>query len=327
MFRMKRINLIDDEEQDKVSKKIMLTHEPRVHLRDIGPYADFIMSLRKNGWAVIKNVVDIETVDKWKNQFYDYFSKEKNFENYHKWHNAHNIEKKLANCLRTPWEIRLDERVQEPFKQFWSCDKLSVSLDSFIYQKGGKKFKTPNFWVHCDQPLEWQGLRCIQGQLNLTDNDEAAFVCFEGSVQLHEELKNKTDDHKSRFLRIPTEYFLECLSEGRVKTVKVPMKKGDMLFWDSRLWHCSDYGKEQITEERLVQCVCMLPAKFESDLNKTKKWEYVLDRRTTSHWPYPTVVNPMQGRTYGDDGKIIDYDNLYTEPIDDLLSKIKSTFF
>ena len=55
-----------------------------------------------------------------------------------------------------------------------------------------------------------------------------------------------------------------------------------------------------------------------------KREKYFMERRMTSHWPYPIKVNSLQPRTYGDDSKNIDYSTLIKPNLDDYISIIKT---
>ena len=109
--------------------------------------------------------------------------------------------------------------------------------------------------------------------------------------------------------------------KDRKTVVEVPA--GAMAIWDSRLWHCNQYGDEP--EVRMVQYVCMLPKSHPKNTKamQKKRKKYVEEFRTTSHWPCPIKVNPKQPRTYGDSSLKIDYSVLKTPDLSDLEEKIK----
>ena len=50
--------------------------------------------------------------------------------------------------------------------------------------------------------------------------------------------------------------------------------------------------------------------KLNTKTEQTKRLKYFNEKRTTSHWPYKINVNSLQPQTYGDDNKLIDYNNL-----------------
>ena len=57
---------------------------------------------------------------------------------------------------------------------------------------------------------------------------------------------------------------------------------------------------------------------------KKKRFKYFQDRRTTSHWCYPIKVNSLQGRTYGNNELLIDYDLLSKPNLDPYMDTIKT---
>ena len=99
----------------------------------------------------------------------------------------------------------------------------------------------------------------------------------------------------------------------KLKDTKKILKvtKGSLVIWDSRTFHQNQYGKPK-SEERLVQYICYLPTdnKLNTKTEQTKRLKYFNEKRTPSHWPYKINVNSLQPPTYGDDSKLIDYDNL-----------------
>ena len=74
-----------------------------------------------------------------------------------------------------------------------------------------------------------------------------------------------------------------------------------------------------------VQYVCMLPRnnKKNSGAMSRKREKYFLERRTTSHWPYPIKVNSKQPRTYGNNDLLIDYDALPKIDLSNMEKEIK----
>jgi len=77
------------------------------------------------------------------------------------------------------------------------------------------------------------------------------------------------------------------------------VKAGSMVFWDSRTFHQNQYGR--VGEERIVQYISMLPKFDPKNTPKMteKRKKYFKERRTTSHWAYPIIVNGKLPQTYG----------------------------
>ena len=110
--------------------------------------------------------------------------------------------------------------------------------------------------------------------------------------------------------------------EESKRVLNVPA--GSLVLWDSKTFHQNQYGKAN-TEERLVQYVCFLPKNHKDNTTaiRKKRKQYLKDRRTTSHWPYPIRVNSLQPQTYGDNNRLINYDSIPIPNIDDMLPEIE----
>jgi hypothetical protein len=102
----------------------------------------------------------------------------------------------------------------------------------------------------------------------------------------------------------------------------VHVKAGDLVLWDSRTFHMG--ANIEVGEERLVQYVCFLPrnGSENSATEQTKRKKYLLDRRTTSHWPYRLKVNGTQPHTFGDPANSVDVEALVHDDLDDIMEDI-----
>lgn len=83
--------------------------------------------------------------------------------------------------------------------------------------------------------------------------------------------------------------------------------------------------ESQGSEERIVQYVCYLPKNHEKNTMamRKKRRKYFNERRTTSHWPCPIKVNGKQGRNFGNERLVIDYDALRAPKLDDMMEEIE----
>ena len=113
-------------------------------------------------------------------------------------------------------------------------------------------------------------------------------------------------------------------TDGFKKVLDV--KAGSLVLWDSRTFHQNQYGPIDSSrkEERIVQYVCFLPDNHIKNTTsmKTKRLKYFNERRTTSHWPAPISVNGLQPQVYGDNSKLINYNDLVPPNLDDLTDEI-----
>jgi hypothetical protein len=101
---------------------------------------------------------------------------------------------------------------------------------------------------------------------------------------------------RSKNWRLIDPEYLKTIEDTR-KVLKVDA--GDMVLWDSRTFHQSQYGSN---EERLVQYVCFLPRHHPVNTigQQSLRRKYYRKRVTTSHWPYP-----IQGVPYHPDEPLI----------------------
>ena len=185
------------------------------------------------------------------------------------------------------WFIKTDPDVQAVFKKLWNTDDLVTGFDGCCWIP--KEFNAiDTCWTHTDQAAAKKGLHCFQGFVSLTSNTERSFVAYEGSHLLHETYMKDRGLTGSKNWRL-----IDPESLKDLKRVVVKVNAGDMVLWDSRTFHQSQYGTN---EERLVQYVCFLPRNHEGNTpgQQRQRLKYFKNRRTTTHWPYPLCVNKKE---------------------------------
>ena len=187
------------------------------------------------------------------------------------------------------WYIKTDPAVQDVFKRLWNTDDLVTGFDGCCWIP--KEFNAvETCWTHTDQAASKRGLHCFQGFVSLTANVERSLVVYEGSHLLHETyMKDRGLTGAKNWRLIDPEYLKSIESSKRV----VKVDAGDMVLWDSRIFHQSQYGKN---EERLVQYVSFLPRNHPGNTpgQQRQRLKYFKNRRTTTHWPYPLCVNKKE---------------------------------
>lgn len=208
------------------------------------------------------------------------------------------------------WNTRCKPEVQEPFKQIFKTEELVCSFDGIGYvPKNG--VRRDNFWMHTDQAPNSIGFKSVQGIVALTSNKINSFMCIPGSHLFHQkyfENRKITGPKASQnWYRLENSQDYETHTGQTYRKVLVPLEAGDLLIFDSRLFHQNNQGG---SEERLVQYVTFSPRSGMKKTQSEKRHKYFQDRRTTSHWPYPVRVNSLQPQHYGDLTKVIDYANL-----------------
>ena len=224
------------------------------------------------------------------------------------------------------WDIRTNRSVRHVFAGLHGVadadNGLVASFDGSCYIAADCA-KTDNCWLHTDQAPKLLGRRCIQGFVSLTTNtsDGATFVCVPGSHLLHRDyfVANGLADGSSNFQKIERRH-VEALNPTQRVALDVPA--GSLVLWDSRTFHQNQYGTA--AEERRVQYVCYLPKDDpgNTEAMRAKRRQYLADKRTTSHWPYPLRVNGLQGQTFGNARRKIDYGALVEPDLGPYMAEI-----
>ena len=268
---------------------------------------EIIKNLRELGYCIVPNVINNDEIDEAKKLFFEWKNKIPNIDKIHDTIDPHGIFKfHQIGHQKHAWYLRTRQNIINIFKSIWNTDNLVVSFDGCCYINKNLN-KKDTIWTHTDQASNNSNLQCYQSFISLTDNEERTLIVYERSHLYHKEyFKNKKKSSK-RWNLIDHDV-LEKLKDTK-KILKV--NKGSLVIWDSRTFHQNQYGKPK-SEERLVQYICYLPKdnKLNTKTEQTKRLKYFNEKRTTSHWPYKINVNSLQPQTYGDDSKLIDYDNL-----------------
>jgi hypothetical protein len=269
--------------------------------------SDYFQDFATNGYCVIKGVLPFELGcgegDMLKEEIMT-------------WINEVNPQYETHGCIKRHevgqqtfmWNTRCRKEVQEPFKKLYGTEDLVTSFTGLGYFAKGV-VKKAHFWMHTDQAPKFQEFRCIQSAVSLTSNKLNTFMCIPGSHLFHKkyfESKSVKDLGKNwQVLESPEDY--ERHTGQKYNEVVVPLEAGDMIMWDSRLFHQNRQGHD---EERLVQYISFMPKRGRNPTQYAKRMKYFKTRRTTSHWSYPVHVNTLQTRHFGNPLKVINYDKL-----------------
>lgn len=277
--------------------------------------------LQQHGWVIIPDVLSEEEIEHAKTSFYSWQKTIPNHDTFYRKCVRYGIYQfhEVAHQYHA-WFIRTRPNVQNIFKMLWDCEDLIVSFDGtgYISQETNKK---DTIWTHTDQAPATKKLSCYQGLVSLTSNKERTFVVYDKSHLLHETyFDERNNDSKKNWNKIDPAY-LDTLKEHK-QVLHVPA--GALVIWDSRTFHQNQYG-EPGSEERIVQYVCYLPREHEKNTEamRKKRQKYYQERRTTSHWPTPIHVNPLQPQTYGDASLKIDYSTLTPPDLSSLKDEIQ----
>ena len=285
---------------------------------------NYIEDLNRDGYAIIPNIITPDELEEAREQFFNWKNQLTetipNFlENHHKI-NPHSIFKfHEVGHQRFMWFIRTRPKVQDVFKKIWNTDELTVGFDGCCWMPSDLN-KKDNIWTHTDQAPAYSGMKCIQGFVALTSNQERTLRVFKGSHNLHQDyFKSRNINHKINWELIEHDY-LEQIKESKIN-LNVPA--GSLVLWDSRTFHQNQYA--QPGEERVVCYISYLPKNNPNNnaSQQRKRRKYFEERRTTSHWAYPIKVNSKQPQTYGNQDLKINYDTLPKPDLEDLLPEIE----
>ena len=258
--------------------------------------------LEKKGYTVVTGVVPpgvcdeaIRQYQEWLTQFRENGSWPRTFSGIINWYNT--------GHMAPTWDMRL--RTKKIFAQLWKTEKLLTSYDAIAIgrppEDGQEEFEVPGkHWLHTDQIASRIGLHAYQGALYLEEQckDDWTFHVLEGSHKLMDDFYAKYP--KAAEQAEPNGYYnlspdeLQFYKEaGFSRTVRVPVPKGGMALWDSRLIHANArplMKRKHPGRWRYTVFVSMTPAIWasEEDIRDHKlAYESVM---MTSHWSSTGLV-------------------------------------
>jgi len=200
------------------------------------------------------------------------------------------------------WGVRDRPEIRKAFATLWQDDDLLVSFDGACVMRPWHydlSWKSHERWFHVDQhPGQRPGFDCVQGLVNLLpmSSDGAGNLLIEGS---HHVFSDYAERYPDVVATLPTaEDYFEIPLDDPVLTgpsatpVRVFLRPGDMLCWDSRTAHCNSPGSSGRAVDTLHQLsraavfVCMVPrTRASASLIKTRK-KVVSRQITTTHRPH-----------------------------------------
>jgi ectoine hydroxylase-related dioxygenase (phytanoyl-CoA dioxygenase family) len=296
-----------------------------------GSYSNFMTNIQNlnqkleiDGVAVIPNILDqtqinstISNMHNWLRDVWISDSDRINIQNPQTYRNFYKLFPLHSGMLQHHgighqqfvWDIRQNRNVIKTFETIWSDPDLLVSFDgvNFVfppeitnrgYYQGGQ-------WFHTDQSSFKKGLHCIQGMVNLYDvtKGDGTLSILTGSHKLHEDFFSEHNiEEKSDWYKISDQHLEWFIDRGcEWKNVLAPA--GSMIFWDSRTFHMAIEPQKRRPNQnfRFVVYVCMKPRSGADLKDINKKINTFIERRMTSHWPYPVKMFGKQPRTYGAD--------------------------
>ncbi|XP_046556715.1 uncharacterized protein LOC124265906 [Haliotis rubra] len=254
--------------------------------------------LRVKGYTVVENVLTNEESDKYRGMYCDWLA---TFNGTWPHSSKSLIQRYKVGQMEPTWAVRL--KAKKVFEEIWGTERLLSSMDAIAIgrppEDGTEDFLSPGKpWLHTDQSQAREGLHAYQGAVYLetVDEDDWAFEVIESSheyfdryyVECDNAIKNRKENPKWRLKSLTDEdvdYFTE---EHGLKRKPVPVPKGGVILWDSRLIHANSRpkkGRKNPGRWRFVVMVCMTPAKWTDEESLEKKRKVYDEMLMTGHWP------------------------------------------
>ncbi len=183
----------------------------------------------------------------------------------------YNVGFQEASVLVRQWVKPVFAELYGTQKLWTSVDGVSVSIKPKRCHYKNEADWQKNHWeddaVHVDQTtVSADGKHsCVQGGVAITDQhaDEHVFLCVPGSHKFHKELLALGPTKKKLHWEIMKEehHQVSFLRSKGLEMKRVPLKRGDMVLWDSRVVHSSSpyFATCPAGAQRIQIFACMLP--------------------------------------------------------------------
>jgi hypothetical protein len=282
----------------------------------------WIVQLESKGYAVIPNVLTQEECTKsvlGLNSFMTHLGIDV-VNGPRDYPNKHGIIQHMIGHSSAIWDVRTNERVRAPFEAMYGTNDLLVSFDGACIMQPHHRFKKNHWWLHQDQSPLRDGLRCIQGYVNLTDSSDShsgsLYVVPGSHLRVSEfasAFPSAVENAKADWFKLNDQVHRDFFGAG----VRVHGGVGSMVLWDSRTVHQASPPDCSPAEARAryVVYVCMQPRELATQTILKKKALCFDQYRMTSHWPSQRVkMFAKSWRTYGAEKKV--YNEQYQDRIE-----------
>lgn len=208
--------------------------------------------------------------------------------------------------------------VKPVFEELYGTKKLWTSFDGVSFTKKDKTmFKDLKDWqekcwkssVHVDQTTP--GFMSVQGGLAITnqEEDEHVFLCIPKSHLFHEKILELYDGKSFiPHFQVMKEKQLNFVKEQGLQMKRIPLKRGDMVLWDSRLIHysapyCSTAPKDA-HRVHIFACMCPVPDNSKLVEGEMKKRKNAYEtKRVSKHSPGKIRLFGAKPRLWNDKDK------------------------
>ncbi|WAR01994.1 hypothetical protein MAR_008552 [Mya arenaria] len=253
-----------------------------------------LTELRTKGYTVVPGVISPADCDK----FIDKYNQWLQQFNGRGWPKSNKglIRGYNTGFLEPTWEVRL--QAKKVFSELWKTEKLLTSFDSIAIGRPPEEGEEPfddgsTHWLHLDQESTRDGLHAYQGGVYLEEacHDDWTLQVMENSHNVFE--KFFRDNPKAAQVSAEKQFFrlnqtqVKYFQKNGCKIVRVPVPKGGLVLWDSRLVHANAQpleGRENPGRWRYVVFVSMTPAKWASQAEMDLKRNAFMGMKMTNHW-------------------------------------------
>jgi len=292
---------------------------------------ELVAKLERDGYAVVENVLTLEQCDHAENLAWEWLKKvAPNVERHDpKSWNTKNLPPLTGGLTKGLWQffgvgwgagdVYVRDIVKSVFARIYGTNRLWTSFggfsasmrpaDSRCAWKSSQDFEERK-WdsaIHTDQTRMSDTHLCYQSGVAITDQpaDGHVFVCVPGSHAYHAELLKRGEAKiKKLHWQEMTPVQKEYMRSVGLDVVRVPLRRGSMVLWDSRTIHSnSGYFATSAPETRRMQMlICMAPApapgsKLHEQESRLRKEAYA-KAITSKHTPIPARLFTSQ-RTWG----------------------------
>jgi len=226
---------------------------------------------KENGFVVIKNAVPKEQARKTASFLWEFESK--NPEDKNTWYTAPRAEMKMKELAGTGmvevynnqhlWNNRQTKRVYDSFVDIWGTEKLWVTIDRAnlnFPMRPGHEYKGFIHWDY-DPETKPQNVQGVLALADQTDENMGGFQCIPWLYRNYDTWKLSQPEDR--------DHFKPDIKGLEDKIVKVPMKAGDLLIFNSLEPHGIRPNRSE-DKVRIAQYISMMPA--QEDNKELKEW-------------------------------------------------------